>query len=105
MFKDYLPTLGIVLTALLGVITYAFQERAKRQTARFAMLSRNHAVSIYACPSGTVQLGKWRGRRPAPGLSFIPRCSLRVSTSVDARDEAPREGACVSSCAASCLRA
>ena len=33
MFKDYLPTLGIVLTALLGVIMYALQERAKRQTA------------------------------------------------------------------------
>jgi hypothetical protein len=33
MFKELLPTLGIVLTALLGVITYAFQERAKRQTA------------------------------------------------------------------------
>jgi hypothetical protein len=33
MLKDLLPTLGIILTALFGVITYAFQERAKRQTA------------------------------------------------------------------------
>lgn len=31
--KDYLPLLGILLTALLGVITYAIQERRKHQTA------------------------------------------------------------------------
>ena len=31
--KELLPTLGIVLTALVGLLTYAWQERVKRQTA------------------------------------------------------------------------
>jgi hypothetical protein len=31
--KDWLPTLGIVLTASLGLVTYAWQEKVKQQTA------------------------------------------------------------------------
>jgi len=31
--KEYLPIIGILLTALLGVFTYAIQERWKHQTA------------------------------------------------------------------------
>ncbi len=31
--KEFLPTLGIILTAVLGLLTYAWQEKVKQQTA------------------------------------------------------------------------
>ncbi len=31
--KEFLPALGIILTAVLGILTYAWQEKVKQQTA------------------------------------------------------------------------
>ena len=39
--KELLPTLGILLTALLGLLTYAWQEKVKRRTA---MAERRQAL-------------------------------------------------------------
>jgi hypothetical protein len=39
--KEFLPIVGILLTALLGVFTYAFQEKRKHDTA---LAERRHAL-------------------------------------------------------------